>query len=50
VLGGTGLLAYPLVTDLYTDQVVQGRLADEKTASTPPTGRSAMRARRSPVS
>lgn len=27
-LVGSGLFAYPLFTDLYTDQVVQGRLAD----------------------
>ena len=29
VLVGTGLFAYPFLTDLYTDQLLQGRLADE---------------------
>lgn len=28
-LAGSGLFAYPLFTDLYTDQVLQGRLADQ---------------------
>lgn len=28
-LGGSGMFAYPFVTDLYTDQVLQGRLSDE---------------------
>jgi sortase A len=28
-LGGSGMFAYPFFTDLYTDQVIQGRLADE---------------------
>ena len=28
-LGGSGMFAYPFFTDLYTDQVLQGRLADE---------------------
>jgi sortase A len=28
-LGGSGMFAYPLVTDVYTDRVVQQQLADE---------------------
>ncbi len=28
-LGGSGMFAYPFFTDLYTDQVLQGRLSDE---------------------
>lgn len=28
-LAGTGLFAYPLFTDLYTDQILQGRLSDQ---------------------
>lgn len=28
-LAGSGLFAYPFFTDLYTDQVLQGRLSDE---------------------
>jgi sortase A len=28
-VGGAGLFAYPLITDLYTDQVLQQRLGDE---------------------
>lgn len=28
-VGGSGMFAYPFFTDLYTDQVVQGRLSDE---------------------
>ena len=28
-LAGSGLFAYPLFTDLYTDQVLQGRLSDQ---------------------
>jgi sortase A len=28
-LGGSGMFAYPFFTDLYTDQILQGRLTDE---------------------
>ena len=28
-VGGSGMFSYPFFTDLYTDQVVQGRLVDE---------------------
>ena len=28
-LGGSGMFAYPFFTDLYTDQVIQSRLADQ---------------------
>jgi sortase A len=28
-VGGSGMFAYPFFTDLYTDQVLQGRLSDE---------------------
>jgi sortase A len=34
-LVGSGLFAYPFVTDLYTDQVVQGRLTEEFAAFEP---------------